>query len=233
MRGRPATTRKPDVVPAGVAAALSGADIGVAGVPVLRSVDLEIGLGEVVALVGPNGSGKSTLLRVLATLLRPTRGGGEVLGARLGSAGVARIRPSIGLVGHAPSLYPRLTLAENLRLVARLTGRHERVADRALDAVGLLPAAGRRAIQCSQGMQRRVDLARVMLVEPRLLLLDEAQSGLDESSAGLVDVLVTGVRARGGASVLVSHDLVRLAPLVDRVVEVRDGGVHAEEVARP
>lgn len=202
---------------------LAGVDVDVAGTPVLREVDVEIGPGEVVGLVGPNGSGKSTLLSVMATLLRPVRGGGRVLEADLGSVRVTAVRPSIALVGHAPALYSRLTLAENLRFVARLTGRPEPRADRALDAVGLGAAGSRKAVHCSQGMLRRAELARVLLVEPRLLLLDEAHAGLDESSAGLVDVVVADVRGRGGASVLVSHERVRLLPLVDRVIEIVEG----------
>lgn len=196
-----------------------------AGVPVLRSVELCIGPGEVVGLVGPNGSGKSTLLRVLATLLRPAGGEGSILGVPLGTAAVATVRTKIGLVGHAPSLHPRLTLAENLRTVARLTGRPRLAADEALGAVGLGAAADRRAERCSQGMQRRADLARIVLTQPLLVLLDEAHAGLDESSAGLVEVLVSRARARGGTSVLVSHEPARLLPLVDRVLRIDAGRV--------
>lgn len=116
--------------------------------------------------MGPNGSGKSTLLRVLALLLMPVRGAGQVLGAdlhdprRSGRAARARMRTSVTLVGHQRALYPHLALAENLRLAARLTGRRSADADRALEAVGLAVASRRRANRCSQGMLRRADLAR-------------------------------------------------------------------------
>jgi heme exporter protein A len=204
---------------------LAGIGVDLERTPVLRNVDLVIQPGEVLGVVGPNGCGKSTLLRVLATLLRPSTGGGEVLGAALGGRMCWGVRPQIGLVGHGSGLYPRLTLAENLRLVARLTGRADEAAARALADVGLAGAGHRRAEQSSQGMLRRVDLARVLLAEPRLLLLDEPHAGLDAAAFGLVDLLVHRCRERGGASVLVSHDVARLRAAVDRVVEIVDGRV--------
>ncbi|MCF6429156.1 ABC transporter ATP-binding protein [Amycolatopsis tucumanensis] len=209
----------------GLEAVVTVAELGVdlGRTPVLRGLDLVVGAGEVVGILGPNGSGKSTLLRVLATLLPPTAGGGSVLGARLSSAAVHGVRPSIGLVGHDSGLHPRLTLAENLRYLAVLTGRPDEQAREALDVAGLARAAGRRAEQCSQGMRRRADLARILVTEPSLLLLDEPHAGLDRSSFGLVDLVAQGVRARGGAVVIVSHDSPRLASLADRLLELDAG----------
>ena len=210
-------------------AVLAGVGVDVGGVPVLRGLHLRLEAGEVVGLVGPNGSGKTTLLRVLAGLLPPVHGDGTVLGADLRATGAAgrdaraAARASVALVGHQPALYPQLELGENLRLVARLTGRLEAQADRSLEAVGLAAAARRRADRCSHGMLRRADLARAMITEPLLLLLDEAHAGLDRGSVRLVEFLTAQVRARSGSSVLVSHDADRLLPLVDRVVELVDG----------
>lgn len=145
------------------------ADVGVEveRTPVLRGFNLTVGAGECVGLMGANGSGKSTLLRVLATLLPPVRGEGWVLGAPLGTSACESVRPRITLIGHSPALYPRLSLRENLRFLARLTDRDERAADEALDNVGLARAAGRKAEVCSHGMRRRADLARVLLTGPR------------------------------------------------------------------
>lgn len=194
----------------------------------LRDLDLEITAGESLGVLGANGSGKSTLLGVLATLVRPSAGHVELFARRLDAASRREVRPWIGLIGHASSLYDRLTLAENLRLVARLTGRTEQRAERVLAEVGLARAAHRPAGGCSQGMRRRADLARVLLTAPRLLLLDEVHAGLDSDAAPLVADVVRAVTARdGGACVLVSHQPDRLDAICDRVVRVRAGAVEA------
>lgn len=198
-------------------------------VPVLRGFDLTVAAGECVGVMGANGSGKSTLLRVLATLLPPVRGEGWVLGTPLGTSACTWVRPRIALIGHTAALYPRLSLRENLRFVARLTGREECAADEALGLVGLTGAADRRAAVCSHGMRRRAELARVLVTEPRLLLLDEAHAGLDESSLGLIESVVGRVRAGGGACVLVSHDQPRLVTVADRVIEIADGRARPRE----
>lgn len=204
---------------------LTGVSVSVERTPVLRGLSLSVAAGEVVGVMGANGSGKSTLLRVLATLLPPAAGSGHVLGARLGSRAVERVRPRIALVGHTAALYPRLTLGENLRFYCRLTGRSTEAADAALQAVGLARAADRSADRCSHGMLRRAELARVLVARPGLLLLDEAHAGLDLASAALVDVVVDGVRERGGGCVVVSHERERLEKTVDRMVEVEDGAL--------
>lgn len=191
--------------------------------PVLDSVDLALGAGQAVGLIGANGSGKSTLLQVCATLRRPHRGSGEVLGVDLSARIPAEVRRRICLVGHQPALYPRLTLRENLTFVADLYGRPRATVDRALGTVGLARVADRRIERCSQGMARRADLARALLTEPLLLLLDEAHSGLDAAAGELVAHLVAQVRARGGAALVASHEAGRLDAVVDRVVHLRAG----------
>ncbi|WP_308284408.1 ABC transporter ATP-binding protein [Pseudonocardia oceani] len=206
-------------------ARLEDVAVAVHRTPVLLGLDLRLAAGEVLGVLGANGSGKTTLLQVLATLVVPSTGRGQVLGSELGTPGTAAARRRIALVGHLPALYGPLTLAENLRFVARLTGRDEQAADGALAAVGLDGAAGRRAESCSQGMQRRADLARVLLADPSLLLLDEVHAGLDREAVPLVDWVVARVRARGGAAVLVSHEPDRLTGVVDRLVRIVDGAV--------
>jgi ABC-type multidrug transport system ATPase subunit len=193
--------------------------------PVLRGLTLTVGAEEAVGLVGANGSGKSTLLRLMATLLLPAAGKGQVLGARLGTREVERVRPGIALVGHTPALYPRLTLGENLAFYCRLMGTAIDAAEAALRTVGLSRAADRPADRCSHGMLRRAELARVLVAGPRLLLLDEAHAGLDRASAGLVDVVVDEVRGRGGGAVVVSHERSRLEATVDRILEIEDGAL--------
>ncbi|MDX1689859.1 MAG: ABC transporter ATP-binding protein [Acidimicrobiia bacterium] len=204
-------------------ATLDRIGVRIGDTPILRDLDLTVVEGEAVGLMGANGSGKTTLLRVLATLLPPTAGAGRVLGAPLDGEGRYEVRPRIALVGHEPALYAELTLEENLALVARLSGAPLEVVDDALSTVGLARARTRRAGQSSQGMRRRVEFARILITRPDLLLLDEAHSGLDPAAVALVDHLVSGVRARRGAAVIVSHDRNRIAATVDRVVELAGG----------
>lgn len=204
---------------------LDGVAVRRPGALVLRDVTLRVGAGEAVGVFGANGSGKTTLLRVMATLLRPTAGTGTVLGAPIGTPAVEAIRPRIGFVGHEPALASHLTLAENLHLVADLTGIARAEADRALVAVGLGGAAGRRVVHCSNGMRRRAEFARIVMRPPDLLLLDEAHVGLDPDAARLVAHVIAEVTGRGGAAVLVSHERERAAAIITRAVTVADGAV--------
>ncbi|MCI0426140.1 MAG: ATP-binding cassette domain-containing protein [Actinobacteria bacterium] len=200
----------------------SGVSLG--GRPVLRGVTLTLSAGQVMGLAGPNGSGKTTLLRLMATLQRPDQGRVEVLGAVSGTTDVYRVRPAIGLIGHAPSLIPELTLAENLSHIARLAGIDSAGTRESLALVGLERASGRRADASSSGMLRRVEIAALLMRRPRLLLLDEATSGLDRDAVGLVDALVARALSAGGAAVMVSHDRTLLSGC-DSVVELTGGRV--------
>ncbi len=198
------------------------------GALVLRSVDLRVGPGEAVGLFGANGSGKTTLLRVLATLTRPTGGSGTVLGAALGTPDVESVRRRIGLIGHEPAVFAHLTLAENLALVERLCTTPAATGPEALAAVGLEAAARRRVANCSNGMRRRAEFARMLITAPDLLLLDEAHVGLDPEASALVEHLVGDVVGRGGAAVVVSHERERAARIVTRTVVLSDGRLDEE-----
>jgi heme exporter protein A len=174
--------------------------------PVLRGVTLELSQGQTLAVIGPNGAGKSTLLRILATLLRPSGGEVEVLGARLpGKAWRARGR--IGYLGHEPLLYRELSLRENLEFNARLHG----VSDPGARIGELLERAGlaRRATEVvrnlSAGMLQRAAICRALVHEPELLLLDEPRSHLDLGAVGVVDDLLGP--SPGRARVIVTHDV--------------------------
>lgn len=205
---------------------LTGIAVEIEHTPILQDLDFGVGAGRTVGVLGANGSGKSTLLQVIATLRRPSRGIGVVLGVDICSAVPGDVRRQICLVGHQPALYAQMSLRENLRFVADLYGQPVRVVDEALSTVGLLNSAERRVDHCSHGMARRADLARVLISEPALLLLDEAHAGLDPAAADLVAHLVSTVTARGGAAVVVSHERDRLDPFADEIVRVAQGRVH-------
>ncbi len=211
---------------------LRAVGVRIGDTPILRRLTLGVRAGEVVGLIGSNGSGKTTLLRVVATLLPPSEGEGSVLGASLRAEERFGIRHRIGLIGHQPGLYPQLTLEENIAFVARMRGIDAAEVPKVLDRVGLGLARGRRAAACSHGMQRRAEFARLVLTRPDLLLLDEAHAGLDPQAADLVAHLVAGVRSRAGAAIVVSHEHARIAPLVDRFVELHGGALADAEWSR-
>lgn len=213
------------VGPAGTTAVveLTRIDVSVARVPVLRGLSLRVGSGEVVGITGRNGTGKSTLLRVLATLVAPTAGEVCVLGHRPAGPVPASVRRRIGLVAHVPALHPERSGREELELVAAVLGRGDRQVARALELAGLAVAADLRVGACSQGMQRRLDLARAWMGAPDLLLLDEPEAGLDVDAGALVETIIDDVRARSGGCVVVGHDARRLAELTDRVLHLSAG----------
>lgn len=173
---------------------------------VLDEVDLEVSAGAAIGVTGPNGAGKSTLLNVLATLQPPTLGAVAVFGATVARRDLIAVRRRIGMSAHEPGLYPELTLLENLHLIERLVGDVKMSAAQALEVVGLTGAGNRLAQSSSNGMQRRVDLARLVMTRPELLLLDEAHAGLDDSARAIIARLIHRTCEAGGAAVVVSHD---------------------------
>jgi heme exporter protein A len=206
---------------------LRQAGVSLGGSRVLTDIDLDIESGRVVGVAGPNGSGKTTLVRTVATLTSIDSGTARILGVDLDGGGARRVRSQIGLIGHNPALISELTLAENLEHVARLGGMDTARVPRALDVVGLAEAAERRASACSFGMLRRVEVAHLLMTRPRLLLLDEAASGLDDSARDLIAALVDSVRERGGGALVVSHDRSHLATLCDDVLTLSRGSLVA------
>jgi heme exporter protein A len=193
-------------------------DLG--GNTVLENLDFLLKDGEVVGITGPNGSGKTTLVRVIATLTRIDAGGGEILGQDISSNDVHRIRQSIGLIGHRPTVLEHLTLEENLGHAVRLAGLDPSRIPKALHTVGLEQVAGRRAHASSFGMLRRLEVARLLLTQPRLLLLDEATSGLDSAARALVAALIERTIGLEGGVVVVSHDVSQLEDLCQEVLRL-------------
>ena len=187
-------------------------------VPAVVRVDLRVERRETLVLRGPNGAGKSTLLRIVATALSPTYGGGSVLGFDLQTEREA-IRAASELLSHRTRLYEDLTAAENLGFWCRLLGMDRSGVDAALDRVGLLEVAGERVRGFSQGMRQRVAVARTILRDPQLLLLDEPYTGLDAEARHAVDDLMR----RGDRTVVVATHHPLPDDLVTRTLHV-DGG---------
>ena len=182
--------------------------------------------GEVVALLGPNGAGKSTVLGLAATIIQPSAG--EIrYGDHLAAEAGAPLRSQIGLVAHELQLYPELTARENLEFFAALGGLDEARARAAaaLDRAGLGDRADDLVGGFSSGMRQRVALERALLHDPRLLLLDEPFTGLDERSSAALAERLSGLRARGRIILLTTHDFDAAEAIVDRAVLLRGGRI--------
>lgn len=192
-------------------------------------VDIALAPGECLAVLGPNGAGKSTLLRMVATLLRPDAGSLAICGEDL-PAGALRARAAIGYLGHDPLVYLDLTPRQNLELYADLHGlpdARERI-DAGLDRVGLRARSFDPVRTFSRGMAQRLGLARALLHDPVLLLLDEPYAGLDAAGARLLDGVLADLGPERGA-VMVTHEVERGVALAGRVMVLRAGRVVLQE----
>ena len=190
----------------------------------LSQVSFTCDAGEIVGLLGPNGAGKSTLLNILATLLSPSKGT-ITYGDRTAGDGGAAIRGRIGMLGHDLFLYPELTARENLTFFAQLYGLRDvpRVVGHALEQSGLAARADDFVSGFSRGMRQRVALERALLHEPRLILLDEPFTGLDQASAAALVSRLRNRQQAGCLIVLATHDLDIADRLLTRAVFLIDG----------
>lgn len=190
----------------------------------LRRLDLEISPGECVALTGRNGSGKTTFLRVASQLTRPTRGEIAFSGLKYGEA------PAIGYVSHAVMLYDELTAKENLLLFARLLEipEPEKRAEMLLEATNLTSRAESLVRTFSRGMKQRLAIARALLQEPGLLLLDEPGTGLDTESMAWLVGTVRALRDEGRTIVMSVHGESELSQLATRAARLEAGALIAD-----
>lgn len=190
----------------------------------LQGVDLDVTAGTALAVLGPNGAGKSTLLRLLAGLSRPTSGSLEVGNARRSRSAA---RGQVGYAGHATFLYPTLTARENLIFAARLYGVADPSAraDVLLEEQGLTAVAERPAGGFSRGMAQRLAIARALVHDPAVVLLDEPFAGLDRSSSEQLKLRLARLSAAGRTLILVTHELSIASALADAAIVLARGCV--------
>ncbi len=218
------------------------------GLVAVSDLNLTLQQGEILGLIGPNGSGKSTTLNLLTGFYRPSSGAifykdkdlGKVPTWRIASLGLAR-------TFQTPVVFPQLTVLENVMvgchrqgtsswlasgLALRSVQREEKLlrgrAMEALAAVGLVDRAAERPDALPFGLQRMVEMARVLAANPQVVLLDEPASGLNPTERALLVELVRGLRNRGLSVILVEHDVALVQSLVDRLLVMAEGALIAE-----
>lgn len=179
--------------------------------------------GECLALFGPNGAGKTTLLRILAGLLRPTSGTARIAGVTLPAG--AEARAVVGLISHQSMLYSALTALENIEFTARLYGvaSPRAAALRALERMRMHDRADSIVRSLSRGMQQRVSIARAIVHDPQVVLLDEPYTGLDETGASALSDALESLKRSGAALVLVTHHLGEGLALATHTAIMREG----------
>jgi heme exporter protein A len=190
----------------------------------LNKVSMTATAGTITALLGHNGAGKSTLLSIASTLLQPSSGQVH-FGGYDGRTGGASLRSRIGMLGHDLYLYAELSPAENLRFFAAIYGLDniERRIDMALERAGLSERRDDPVAGFSRGMRQRLALERALIHDPRLVLLDEPFTGLDEAAREALRARLRSARDAGAIVLLTTHDLAAIAQLTDASMSLVGG----------
>jgi ABC-type multidrug transport system ATPase subunit len=198
---------------------------------VLSGVDLELAAGEVLGLIGPNGGGKSTLLLLMSGLVKPTSGTVSIDGVPCHQLAIAQ-SGAVGLITAEPGIYPLLTGRENLEFFGGLYGLSaadtEARARPLVDRLDLAGALDRRTAEWSSGMRQKLSLARALVMNPRVLLLDEPTANLDPIASRAIHEAIRAEADRGVAVVLATHDLPHAEAICDRVAVIA-GRIRAVE----
>lgn len=194
----------------------------------VKGVDVHVGPGEILGFLGPNGAGKSTTIKMITGQLRPDAGTVRVMGLDL-ATDRERAQGHMGVAFEEKNLYDAMSARENLRFFGRLFGRKEVDVDALLGRVGLSDRADDRVKGYSKGMRQRLMMARVLVNEPDVLVLDEPTDGLDPVSARAIRTLIREEAERGASVLLTTHDMHEADELSDRVAFVNEGVVLAED----
>lgn len=190
----------------------------------LNDIVFSLDHGELLAVFGPNGAGKSTLIRILSTLMKPTTGTGVILGHDVEQDGET-VRKVIGVLTHHPLLFPTLTGYENLKFYGQMFGvKHlnSRI-DELLRHVGLIEHRDQLVETFSRGMQQRLAIARAIIHAPRLLLLDEPYTGLDQDGITLLSQILRNFLDEGKTIIMTSHDFGRGLDLCTKAAILNNG----------
>jgi heme exporter protein A len=193
---------------------------------ILSGVDLSIKKGETVAILGPNGAGKSTLLKVLATLIKPTSGLIKVNGMDLKKNHI-KIKKIMGYLPHSSLLYDHYSPLENLVFFGNIYGVNN-VEQRAIElvkAVGLSFFLNEPVKNFSRGMIQRIAIARAIVHEPEILLLDEPHTGLDQGAISILNNVILSMKHKGTTTLMVTHDFKQAAEICDRIIIVKNGKI--------
>lgn len=193
---------------------------------ILRGIDLSIKKGETIAILGPNGAGKSTLLKVLATLIKPTSGVVKVNGLDLKKNHV-EIKKILGYLPHSSLLYDHYSPLENLVFFGNLYGV-KNVEKRAIELVkdvGLSFFLNEPVKNFSRGMIQRIAIARAIVHDPEILLLDEPHTGLDQGAISILNNVILSMKEKGTTTLMVTHDFKQAAEICDRIIIVKSGKI--------
>jgi heme exporter protein A len=197
---------------------------------VLKDLDLDLAWGNIQAIFGANGSGKTTLVRILASLTRPDSGRIQIAGRDLRSNSIA-LRRLVGVVSHQPLLYGDLTGYENLRFYGRMFQLQDVEAsiEQAAVQIGVLDLLNRQVRTLSHGMQKRISIARAILHNPPILLLDEPETGLDQEALDYLEAMLENGKVLRRTVLMTTHSLERGLYLSDRVAILAKGRIVYEE----
>ena len=216
--------------PSGLAIEVKGLSKAFGRTPVLRGLDLEVPWGEVLTVLGPNGSGKTTLIKILATLTKPDSGSIRIAGLDVSRSGQA-VRRRIGVVTHDALLYDDLTGHENLKFFGRIFGldRIEERISMLVEPLGLSPRLHQRVGTLSHGTRKRFSIARALLPDPPILLMDEPESGLDQEALAMLEDLVKDRTAPFRTVLMTTHNLDRGLALGHQMAILAHGRIAYQE----